>query len=335
MLGVTHPVILAPMLKSSGGELAGQVARAGGVGLIGVGTQTALGPEWVKEQYEIAKSILLGSGDKKIKGALGFGFFDCFMKDKNKDKSFIKALDLKPDLIWMSFFDSLAPYSSDVHSTGAKLIVMVHSVTEAQNAVREGADIIVLQGSDAGGHGYQYKSASVISLIPEAYDNLDRKIPLVAAGGISDGRGLASALVLGASGVVVGTRFFASKEALTSQKIKKNLVDAHDGGYASIISAAFDSFSSYPWSTRVTARGLRDHAVIKKYHHLCLSGEFRYKPTKEEQAEYDKLQESQPITWAGTGVGLINSIDSAGDIVNKMIKEAESCLKNPKSFQIV
>jgi len=331
LLGISHPIVLAPLLRSAGGLLSGHVARAGGLGLIGVGSDSILGPEWVTEQHKIAMEVL-NEKQNKTTGALGFGFIGNFMKEKNKDSSFLKALQLHPDIIWISFVDSLKPYLPDVHSAGAKLITMVHTVADAQKFAQEGADIIVVQGNDAGGHGMQYLSASVISLVPEVHDLLNGKIPVLGAGGISDGRGLAAVLALGASGAVMGTRFYASSEAQTSEKIRKNLISAKDGGNSTVASGAFDSFYPLPWDVRYTGRAIRENEIVKRYHHLCVSGKKHYKPTKQELEEYQKLQETDPITWSGTGIGLVHSIESASKIIYNTIKEAETCLKHPKNF---
>src|SRR3546814_8905952 len=116
--------------------------------------------------------------------------------------------------------DTLFPYTTLFRSL---VICQVQSVADAKAAVSAGADIIVAQGTEAGGHG---ASRATLPLVPAVVDALAIAVPVVAAGGIADGRGLAAALALGAEGVLIGTRFYAAEESLAHEHAKRRVVEA-------------------------------------------------------------------------------------------------------------
>ena len=125
----------------------------------------------------------------------------------------------------MLSFGDPRPFAAAIHAAGALLICQVQTVVQAREAQEAGADIIVAQGTEAGGHGM---TVPLITLLPQAAD-LCPDIPIVAAGGIADGRGLAAALMLGAEGVMMGTRFYASEEAEGHPEAKLRIVAAQSG----------------------------------------------------------------------------------------------------------
>jgi nitronate monooxygenase len=193
-LGIEHPVLLAPMNVFAGGKLAAAVSNAGGLGIIGGGYGDA---DWLEQQFAAAGNARVGCG---------FITWSIARDPKLLDQ----ALAKQPAALMLSFGE-LEPHVSRIKARGVPLICQVQGMRYLREAVDAGADIIVAEGCEAGGHsGYR----GVFTLVPEAADYLAKRSPgtvLVAAGGIGDGRGLAAALMVGADGVLVGTRFVASR----------------------------------------------------------------------------------------------------------------------------
>jgi nitronate monooxygenase len=202
-LGIKHPIIQAPMAFAAGGRLAAAVTRAGGLGLIGGGYGDAA---WIEEQFREAGNARVGGGFITWSMAKSPQLLDTMLAHK-------------PAALFLSFGDP-RPFSAAVKASEAVLICQVQSVADCRIALEAGADVIVAQGTEAGGHGAR---RATLTLVPEIADVLARESPdtlLCAAGGIADGRGLAAALALGADGVVVGTRFWAAEEALVHENVQ-------------------------------------------------------------------------------------------------------------------
>jgi nitronate monooxygenase len=196
-LGIEHPVISAPMGFVSGGNLAAKVTAAGGLGMIGGGYGDAA---WLEREFAAAGNTRVGCG---------FITWSLAKQPHLLEQTLAHA----PAAVMLSFGPP-EPFAAAVKAAGACLICQVQTMAHARAAVASGADIIVAQGSEAGGHG---QSRTTFTLVPEIADYLAKAAPetiLVAAGGVADGRGLAAALMLGAEGVLVGSRFMMSEEAL-------------------------------------------------------------------------------------------------------------------------
>ena len=192
-LDIRHPVLLAPMDLVADGKLAAAVSSAGGFGILGGG----YGDEtWLKKELDVAG-----------KARVGVGFITWSMA--RQPRLLDVTLERKPAAVMLSFGDP-APHADRIKRAGALLICQVQTAAMAKDAVAKGADIIVAQGTEGGGHG---GSVSTMPLVPAIVDAVGNSVPVVAAGGIADGRGLAAALMLGAIGVLLGTRFYASSEA--------------------------------------------------------------------------------------------------------------------------
>ncbi len=184
-----------------------------------------------------------------------------------------------------------------------------------------GADILVAQGTEGGGHG---ASRGLMTLVPEVADALGGRIPIVAAGGIADGRGLAAALMLGATGILMGTRFYASQEAAGAQAAKERIRNA--GGDDTLRSIVFDISRHNVWPAPFTGRCLRNrHAErwfgqeVELLRHL-----------DEESAKYVEAREAGNFdiaaVIAGEAAGLIHDIPSVRDIVERIAQEASALL---------
>ena len=307
VLGIRHPIISAPMAFAAGGRLAAAVSAAGGLGLIGggYGDRTWLEGEWQS------------AGD----AAVGCGFITWSVA---KQPALLdEALSHAPRAVLLSFGDP-APFAERIRSSGAKLICQVQTRRDAEHAVDCGADIIVAQGSEAGGHG---ELRSTMTLVPEAADLIAAKSPatlLCAAGGIADGRGLAAALLLGADGVLVGSRLWASREANVSTGMHEAALAAT--GDATIRSQVMDLARKLDWPPRYTARVLRN-AFTNRWHGR---EDELVAVADEEAAKYRQAwaagDPEASNTFIGEGVGLIHDIQPVADIIDRMVAGAETRL---------
>jgi nitronate monooxygenase len=200
--GIQHPIVCAPMALVTGGALAAAVSHAGGLGIVGGGYAGIVGGEPdLDAELATAKS-----------GQFGVGFITWALA--RAPQMLTKALQHSPSCVFLSFGDP-TPFAAQIRDAGAALIFQVQLLSQIDMAIEAGAEVIVVQGAEAGGHG---ASRATFPFVPEAADYLKQRSPetlLLAAGGIADGRRLAAALMLGAEGVLVGTRFWAAAEALT------------------------------------------------------------------------------------------------------------------------
>lgn len=303
-LGIEHPVLCAPMARVSGGKLAAAVSQAGGLGLIGGGYSD---PEWVGTE-------LAAAGNARI----GIGFITWRLED------FPEALDLalerQPAAVMLSFGDE-RPFADKIKAAGATLIAQVQSLEQAKRAAGAGADIIVAQGGEAGGH---VASRGTFSLVAEVVDALPG-IPVVAAGGIADGRGLAAALMLGASGVLLGTRFVASKESLAPEAAKRAV--AAETGDVTVKGSTIDKARGFDWPAPYALRTFRN-SFIERWEGKELPetaiAEF-------EEAAATANMDIAPVV-AGEASGIIRDIPSAADLVPRIVAEAEQKLRGAAAF---
>jgi len=299
-LGITHPILLAPMDRVADATLATAVSAAGGLGMLGGGYGDAA---WLRA--EIAASA----------GArIGIGFITWSLA--KQPELLAIALAAKPAAIMLSFGDP-APFAEAIHAAGARLVCQVQSLDGARAAVAAGADILVAQGSEAGGHG---ASRGTMALVPAIADAAP-EVPLAAAGGIADGRGLAAALMLGADGVLVGSRFHATLEAAAPMAAKARLVTAVGDG--TIRSILFDIARRNVWPAPYTGRVLRN-AFSERW-------QGREAELLQHQADEAARYEAARVAGdydtaaviAGEAVDLIGDIPPAGEVVARMMREAE------------
>src|SRR5262245_6525935 len=208
LLGIEHPIVSAPMARTAGAELAAAVSAAGGFGLIG-GT-TPEGPDGLRAMIRAAR--------ERTDRPFGVGFITSY---PGLDDLVAVALAERVAAVSHSFADP-TPCVTAAHAAGVKVMAQVQTVAQARAAARAGVDAIAAQGTEAGGHtGY----IGTLALVPAVVDAVG-DVPVLAAGGIGDGRGLAAALLLGAEGAWLGTRFVASQEALGAAWLKERVVRA-------------------------------------------------------------------------------------------------------------
>jgi len=300
MLRIQHPVLLAPMDLVSGGRLAAAVSQAGGLGLLGGGYGDG---DWIDREWGRAGNARIGCG------------FITWSLTKHP-RVLDRALARRPAAVMLSFGDP-RPFAPAIRTAGAVLICQVQTVSQACEAVEAGADVIVAQGTEAGGHGM---SEPLFTLLPQVADACPGTL-VVAAGGIADGRGLAAALMLGAEGVLMGTRFYASQEADGHPEAKRRIVEAQGG--QTVRSMVFDLSRRIRWPAPYTGRLLRN-----RHAETWLGRESELEARMEEVGrEYAAARERGDFNVAGVIAGescaLIHDIPPAGEIVERVIGEAE------------
>ena len=301
---VDHPLVLAPMGGVSGGALAAAVSEAGGFGLVGGGYAD---PGWLERELR----TVAGATDKPW----GVGVITWAASEE----AVRLALSYRPAAVFLSFGDP-APFGALVRQAGVRLICQVQDVAGARQAVAARADVIVAQGTEAGGHGSR---RATLPLVPAVADAV-APVPVLAAGGITDGRGVAAALMLGAQGAVLGTRFCATPEALYPDWAKKQLVDG--GGDETRRTQVFDIARGLDWPSPYTGRALRNAFVDAwdgREEELRASAEARERFALGHQAG----DPDTGLVWAGEGTDLITAVEPAGELVGQIVAQAEGLLR--------
>ena len=302
-LGVQHPIALAPMGGSAGGALAAAVSNGGGLGLVGGGREDR---DWIDREL----AIVADRTDKPW--GIGFQTWSVDIDTVSR------ALEHGPHAVMLSFGDPV-PLAELVHQAGVTLIVQVTDLKEAGRALDADADIIVAQGSEAGGHGGR---RATLPFVPAVVD-LAAPVPVLAAGGIADGRGLAAALVLGAAGALIGTRFQASLEALVPAGIAKAILEG--SGDDTERSRVLDIARGAPWPQRYTARTLRN-AFLDRWR----DREEELAADAAAQQEYRRAASDDDLAvvpvFASEAVDLITGLLPAADLVALLAVEAEHAL---------
>ena len=302
-LNIQYPIVSAPMAFAGGGALAAAVARAGGLGLIGGGYGD---PAWLEDQFDAA-------GDQPV----GIGFITWSLR---KSPSLLTdALKHRPTAVMLSFGDP-RPFVDDIRGAGAVMICQCQNMEHVQDAVDVGAEVVVAQGAEAGGHG---ALRGTLSFVPEVADFLAKRSPdtlLLAAGGVADGRGLAAALMLGADGVLVGTRLWAAKEALVKEPHHNSILESNGDG--TLRTRVADIARQIPWPRGFTAR-IRRNAFTDRWHGR--EQELEANVAMEGPRYRRAFAEGDPDNtgvWFGEAAGLIHAIEPATDIVERMVVEA-------------
>ncbi len=312
-LGIEHPIISAPMAMAGGGKLAAAVSGAGGLGLIGGGYGDT---DWIDGQYREAGNARIGCG------------FITWSLAKNP-AALDAVLDRGPAAIMLSF-DDPAPFADKIKEAGATLICQVQSLARAREAIASGADIIVAQGGEAGGHA---ASRATLPLVPEVVDLCASAAPdtlVLAAGGIADGRGLAAALMLGADGVLMGSRFWATPEALVASGLQAAAVAAT--GDATLQTSTVDIIRRKDWPEEFRIRVLHNRFIDRWQGNESALRD----AVDEEEAAYQAALASGDADKVGVivgeSVGLIREIRPAADLVGDIVAEAERRLGGAAGF---
>ncbi|MCJ1407777.1 hypothetical protein MMC19_001848 [Ptychographa xylographoides] len=322
------------MAGFAGAALAIAVTQANGMGFIGADTDT----EWVREQLVLASKSLSGKSDANAFAALpvGLGFL-LFLSKLETAARLVE--EFRPAAVWLAGAHGPEHYVAWAHkmrdvSPETKIWIQVGSVGLAVAlATQCGPDVLVMQGLDAGGHGWA-KGAGVISLVPETADALAvagfGDIPLVAAGGMVDGRGVAAAVALGAQGVVMGTRFLSSPEVKLPHKGYQNaILAAVDGGQNTVRAKVFDELRGpNVWPDLYDGRGVVTESYTDWERGVGIEELRRlHQESDKGLGKGFEPENRRKTVWAGTGVGLVRDIKGAQVIVAEVREMAREVLE--------
>ena len=319
LLGIEAPIVLAPMGGAVTPELAAAVSNAGGLGMLALSWST---PDDVRSQ--VAETAALTDRPFGVN----------LIREWDQRERLAVAVDAGAPVISL-FWGDAAGLVQEAHDEGAIVFVSVASAAEATRAADAGADVVVAQGWEAGGH--VRGTVTTLALVPRVVDAV-APVPVVAAGGIADGRGLAAVLALGAAGAWVGTRFLAAQESSIHDEYRRRLLEAvetdtyygtlFDGGWPDAPHRALRNSTVEGWEAagrpapgerpgeeeEVAARG--DGSPVKRYAsstpHSSMTGEIEALPN-----------------WAGQGVGLVTRVKPAAEIVQELVADAERILTKP------
>lgn len=311
LLGVEHPIISAPMAGSATAPLAAAVSNAGGFGLLG-GTSPH-GSDWLRAQIRAVRELT----DQPF----GVGFISSY---PGLDELVAVALEERVAAISHSFADP-TPYVEAAHAAGVMVLNQVQTVAQAERAARAGVDLIAAQGTEAGGHtGY----SGTLPLVPAVMDRAGQ-IPVVAAGGVADGRGLAAVLMLGAAGAWIGTRFVASREWAGGDWAKQRLVEA--SGDDTVLTHVYDLTNNSPFPAGIGDRVLKNDFTAR-WHERDEEVVARRAELREHLVAAEERQDARvAAVRAGAAVSLVHGIEAAADIVRRIVAEAEAILRERPS----
>jgi NAD(P)H-dependent flavin oxidoreductase YrpB (nitropropane dioxygenase family) len=319
LLGIEAPIVLAPMGGAVTPELAAAVSNAGGLGVIPL-------------SYSRSDEIKSTAGEIAALTDRPFGIN--LILEWDQRERLAAALDAGVPAVSL-FWGDVSELVPQAHDGGAVVFVSVGSVDEAVRAADAGADVVVAQGWEAGGH--VRGTVTTLALVPRVVDAVD-PVPVVAAGGIADGRGLAAVLALGAAGGWVGTRFLAARECSIHDEYRQRLLEAaegdtyytglFDGGWPDAPHRVLRNSTVDVWEEAgrpvsgerpgegedIAARA--DGSPIKRY------------ASATPQASMTGEIEALP-NWAGQGVGLVTRIQPAAEIVQELVADAERILAGP------
>jgi enoyl-[acyl-carrier protein] reductase II len=302
MLGIKYPIIQGAMAWTSEAELVAAVGEAGGAGVIATGGRTT---EWVSDEIKKAKRLT----NKP------FGV-NLMLMAPNKDEILKVLCQEKVTFVTMGAGNPV-PYIEPLHAAGIKVIPVVPSVKLAKRIAASGADAIVIEGQEAGGHiGTQTTMALMENVLPEV------NIPVIVAGGIVDGRGMAAALLMGAEGVQMGSRFILAKECKMHQNCKEALIAATDT----------DSVVTGLTGSHGAVRGLKN-AFTTKYLKLEFGGGASEEDLMNMATGTNRLAAVEGdvvngVVQSGQALNRLNKIESAQEIVESVIAEAKEAIKN-------
>jgi enoyl-[acyl-carrier protein] reductase II len=307
MLGIEHPVMLAGMGGVSYAPLVAAVSEAGGFGCLGASTMT---PQQMVEEIRDVRRRTSRPFGVDLLTAMPGGIEDQVRQLIEEGASvFVAGLGVPSEVVDLC------------HDANVLVVNMCGKVEHARRAVAAGCDLVVAQGTEAGGHTGQ---VATMPLVPQIVDAVGDEVPVVAAGGIFDGRGLAAALALGAAGVWVGTRFIATPEARAVPGYKERLIEARED--STVISRAYSGktmrvlrngytsyFEQHPEELQPFPAQLSRSVGDNAWH---LGG-------GPETAGIEGDKEGYP---AGQGTGAIRELVPAGELVRRFVEEAEQAL---------
>jgi NAD(P)H-dependent flavin oxidoreductase YrpB (nitropropane dioxygenase family) len=308
LIGIEHPVVCAGMGGGlTGGELVGHVSEAGGLGVIGA---SFVPPEEVARMIARAREITTKP--------IGINLLLHAAEDRLDD-----ALSAEPAVLstaWSRDDQDLGAIFAKAHERGITVMHMVPRVEDAVIAAEAGANVIVAQGNEGGGHIGEIATTVIVRQVVKAV----APIPVLAAGGFVDGAGLAAALALGADGILLGTRFLATEEAPVEAAYKRAIVASK--GDDTIVTTIPDTLSGRDWP------GAWVRVRRTRFIEAWLGREPELRRRRDAVwAMLEAAEESDPdhaLIWIGQSAGLVDTILPAGEVVRQIAAEAEDILRS-------
>ena len=312
LLGIEFPIIQAGMGIGSSAELAVAVSEAGGLGSLGC---------WRRPPEDVERQLSL------IRERTSRPFAVNHLVPELDETAFAMTLAARPAVISFALGDP-GELVERTHDAGSLVVHQVTTVLQARQAAERGVDVIIAQGGEAGGYG---GAVAALALIPQVVDAV-RPLPVVAAGGIADGRGLAAALVLGAVGINVGTRFLASEEAQISHVWKQMIVDAaaEDAVKVEVLNDISPRPGSYGYGT--VLRALRTPFIDTWQERRDEARRDAERLLSEVLSVLTQGRLHELFPTAGQSAGLIRDIVPAGEIVRRIVTEARQALERPSGL---
>jgi NAD(P)H-dependent flavin oxidoreductase YrpB (nitropropane dioxygenase family) len=321
-LGIEYPVLSAGIGPAATPELAAAVSNAGGCGVIGGGGHSG---DFVRAQVRRARELT----DRP------FGINIILAGEDDPEPIEAAIAEHVPVLVF--FWGDPAPYLSDAHRQGVKVLLQVGSVEEAASAAAAGTDAIIAQGSEAGGH---VRGTTALSVIVPAVVDVVGKVPVIASGGIADGRGLVAALALGAQGVSLGTRFLASEEVSVPQRYKERVVtstaddtvylhDLFDVGWPGAPHRVIRNTVVLEWEAAgrpPSGQRPGEGTIVGTRTILGQTRELAKYAAAITTRDFEGDLESVPL-WAGQSCSLVRDIKPAGQIVHDIVREATTVIE--------
>lgn len=307
LLGMSVPILNGAMTPQAGGALARAVTDAGGFGMLGF--------EWVESTDSLREQVAL----VRAGGEGRFGIGLVHWNIERRPELFDLALEAQPKLICISFGDP-KPYVARVHERGMLVAAQVQSRELAQRALDAGVDILVAQGTEAGGHTGAVGTLPLLQII---LDMTDR--PVLAAGGIATGRGLAAVLAAGAQGAWIGTPFLLARESRSKAKAQERIIESDET--QTIRTSVYDRVQHTGWTPEFAGRALRNPFVEHwDSHEDALMGDAAAVTTFEEakaRQDYDVAN-----IYAGQTVGLLHGVRPAAETIAEIAAVAEKQLRS-------
>ena len=303
-----YPIIGAPMAYVGRGRLAHAVSQAGGLGMIGIGSTESVD--------FLAREAAIARGTDQLRFGIGM---HAWAIEKRPDL-LEAAIEANPFLISLSF-GSPAPYVEKLHQHGIVLATQVNTRADAMQVARDGVDLIVVQGTEAGGH-----VTGQVSSLPLLQAVLDAvQVPVLVAGGIASPRGVAAALAAGAEGVWVGTALLASPECENAEQARARIVQA--GETDTILTRAFDVAQGLAWPAQYPGRALRNRFTDQWHSQIDALPQANEARQQLAEAIASKNYDLAYI-YAGEAVGLVTRQQSAADVIQHLGDGAERLLRD-------
>jgi len=309
LLGLEHPIVLGGMGTATSPALVAAVSGSGALGVLGATRQS---PEELAREAEAIRAA--------TPRPFGLNLL-LFMERPGQYDALLAARPRVISTAWATAEQDLGSYVARAHAIGAVFMHMVSTVAEAKAAARAGADIIVAQGTEGGGHIGLIGTMPLVPMVVSAV----APTPVLAAGGVADGRGLAAALALGADGVLLGTRFLATDEAPIAKGFKQAIVESD--GHDTLVTDIPDVANGQVWPGAYVR--VRRNRFIDEW--IGRDNELRRRRKEVSAQLREAAKAGDPDRGAimiGQTAGLIDRVDPAADVVRQISRDAEAILRD-------